>query len=175
MTDTPATSPENTPPPCTATGWRIATIVCLIALAIAATTAMSMFQQFKAQMEHLQAKMKNLPQIKYVSVLVDDKNAPAQLITFDPLDNFVQIQRVNDIKEGPNDSMQLWAIPTAGKPRSLGVVAPQIKTAQLPATSKMLADITQLAISVENKGGVETGKEPRLPYLFKGALIQKAM
>jgi anti-sigma-K factor RskA len=57
----------------------------------------------------------------------------------------------------------------------LGVVAPQIKTAQLPATSKMLADITQLAISVENKGGVETGKEPRLPYLFKGALIQKAM
>jgi len=134
-----------------------------------------MFQQFKAQMEHLQAKMKNLPQIKYVSVLVDDKNAPAQLITFDPLDNFVQIQRVNDIKEGPNDSMQLWAIPTAGKPRSLGVVAPQIKTAQLPATSKMLADITQLAISVENKGGVETGKEPRLPYLFKGALIQKAM
>jgi hypothetical protein len=63
--------------------------VCLIALAIAATTAMSMFQQFKAQMEHLQAKMKNLPQIKYVSVLIDDKNAPAQLITFDPLDNFV--------------------------------------------------------------------------------------
>jgi anti-sigma-K factor RskA len=57
----------------------------------------------------------------------------------------------------------------------LGVVAPQIKTAQIPATSKMLADITQLAISVENKGGVETGREPRLPYLFKGALIQKAM
>lgn len=67
-------------------------------------------------MEHLQAKMKNLPQIKYASVLVDEKNASAQLITFDPLDNFVQIQRVNDIKEGPNDSMQLRAIPTAGKP-----------------------------------------------------------
>ena len=30
-------------------------------------------------------------------------------------------------------------------------------------------------MKIENKGGVETGKEPRLPYLFKGALIQKAM
>jgi hypothetical protein len=41
--------------------------------------------------EHLQAKMKNLPQFKFVSLLVDDKNAPEQLITFDPQDKFVQI------------------------------------------------------------------------------------
>ena len=39
---------------------------------------------------------------------------------------------------------------------------------------KGLADITDLAISVESRGGVEPGALPRLPHLYAGALIQKA-
>jgi len=38
-----------------------------------------------------------------------------------------------------------------------------------------LSQATGLAVSVENKGGVEEGRPPRLPYLYTGALIRKAI
>jgi anti-sigma-K factor RskA len=172
---TELTSSPAQQPPCHATRWLAATIACLLALAIGAATFVSMFEQFTAQMAHLQAKLKMTPQIKYISVLVDDKGAPALLVTLDPKDGFVQIQRLNEVKEGPEDSMQLWALPASGQARSLGVLTTRIKTGQLPATEKMLADVPRLAISVENKGGIEPGANPRLPYLFSGMLIQKAI
>ena len=154
--------------------WRIATIVCLILLALAGAPGMSMREQFKAQHTHLQGKLKNTPQIRYVAVLQDAQHLPAQLITFDPQDGFVQIQRLNDVKEGQDDSMQLWALDDAGRPLSLGVITPKIKTAQLPVPDKILSQAVGLAVSVENKGGVEDGRAPRLPYLFSGTLIRKA-
>jgi len=176
MTDDTSAYPVSpTSPPCHATRWRIATIVCLILLAIAAATGMSMMEQFKAQLIHMQTKLKSTPQIKYVAVLLDDKQQPAQLITFDPLDGYVQIQRLNDVKEGREDSLQLWALDSEGRPLSLGVITTKIKTAQLPASDKILSQATALAVGVENKGGVEPGRAPRLPYLFAGALIRKAL
>ena len=168
---------NTVPPPSTPTHvsrWRIATIICLILLALAAATGMSMMEQFKAQLSHLQGKLKNTPQIRYIAVLLDDQHRPAQLVTFDPQDGFVQIQRLNDVKEGQEDSMQLWALDDSGRPLSLGVITPRIKTAQLPASDKILSQAAGLAVSVENKGGVEPGQPPRLPYLFSGTLIRKA-
>ena len=164
-----------TPPPCHTTRWRIATLACLILLAIAAATGVSMMEQFKAQLAHLQTKLKSLPQTRYIAVLLDDKHQPAQLITFDPLDGYLLIQRLNDVKEGQEDSMQLWAIDDSGRPLSLGVISTKIKTAQLPATDQVLSQTKALAVSVENKGGVEAGRPPRLPYLFSGALIRKTL
>jgi anti-sigma-K factor RskA len=161
--------------PCHATRWRIATLACLILLAIAAASGMSMLEQFKAQLSHLQTKLKSVPQIKYIAVLLDDKHMPAQLLTFDPQDGFLQVQRLNDVKEGQEDSMQLWALDDSGQALSLGVITPKIKTAQLPVSDKILSQASALAISVENKGGVEAGQLPRLPYLFTGVLIQKAL
>jgi anti-sigma-K factor RskA len=174
MTETtPTTATEH--PPCHATRWRIATIVCLMLLAIAAASGLSMLEQFKAQLSHLQTKLKSTSQIKYVAVLLDDKHLPAQLITFDPLDGYLLVQRLNDVKEGQEDSMQLWALDDSGRPLSLGVLTTKIKTAQLPVTDKILSQATALAISVENKGGVAADRPPRLPYLFTGALIRKAV
>ena len=155
--------------------WRAAAIACLVVMAIAAATGVSMFEQFTAQIVHLQTKLKNVAQIKYLAVLLDDKQAPALLVTFDPLDNALQIQRLNSVKEGRDDTMQLWALPANGKPISLGVLESSGKTLRLDANEKTLADVPQLAISVESKGGVEQGSGPRLPYLFKGTVIQKAL
>ncbi|MDD5028133.1 MAG: anti-sigma factor [Rhodoferax sp.] len=170
------TTPTNTPtPPAHATLWRLSTIICVVLLAIAAATGMSMLEQFKAQIGHLQTKLKSVPQIKYIAVLQDDKHLPAQLVTFDPQEGHVQIQRLNDVKEGPNDSMQLWALDDGGRALSLGVITPRLKTAQLPATDNILSQAKALAVSVENKGGVEPTAQPRLPYLFSGVLIQKAL
>ena len=166
-------TPETTPAATSVNGWRIVSIICLLVIAIGAASGISMYEMFGAQLTHLQAKLKSTPQIKYIAVLLDAKQAPGVLVTFDPQDGFLQLQRLTDIKEGPNDSMQLWAT-NGGKPQSLGVLTPKIRTAQLPMTSKGLDGITELAISVENRGGVEPGTPPLLPYLYTGALIQKA-
>jgi anti-sigma-K factor RskA len=55
------------------------------------------------------------------------------------------------------------------------VLSPGGKTLQLPATEAALAGVGQLAISVENRGGAAPSGGPRLPYLFNGALVQKAL
>jgi anti-sigma-K factor RskA len=144
-------------------------------MAFATATGVSMFEQFKAQVNQLQTKLKNVAQIKFIAVLTDDKMAPALLVTLDPQDDALQIQRLNSVAEGREDSMQLWALAADGKPRSLGVLGSSGKTLRLPATEKTLADVPELAISVEAKGGVEQGRGPRLPYLFKGAVVQKAL
>jgi len=161
--------------PCHATRWRVATLFCLILLALAGATGMSMMEQFKAQLTHLQGKLKSVPQLKYIAVLNDEQHQPALLVTFDPQDGYMQIQRLSNVKEGPEDSMQLWALDESDQPLSLGVVAPGIKTAQLRTTDQVLSLARRLAISVENKGGVEPGRMPRLPYLFTGSVIQKAL
>lgn len=177
MTDTtPAsgTVPAS-PTPCHETRWRIATIVCLILLALAGATGMSMMEQFKAQLGNVQAKLKSVPQIRYIAVLQDDQHRPAQLITFDPQDGYLQIQRLNDVKEGPQDSMQLWALDDDDRPLSLGIITPKIVTGQIRVSGTVLAQARALAVSVENKGGVEPDQLPRLPYLFTGLLIRKAL
>ena len=155
--------------------WRLATIACVILLAVAAATMVSMMEQFKAQVSHLQTKLKSVPQVKYVSVLLDDKQLPAMLISFDLQDGYLQVQRLNDVKEGQEDSMQLWALDSEGRALSLGVLPTKLKTAQVPVSDKILSQAVGLAISVENKGGVEPDRQPRLPYLFTGALVQKAL
>ncbi|GAB4216787.1 MAG: hypothetical protein Fur007_17530 [Rhodoferax sp.] len=147
----------------------------MILLAIAAATGASLFEQFKAQIGHLQKKLKQTPRIEWIAVLNDRQHQPALLITFDRQDGFLQIQRLNDVVEGREDSMQLWALDEANRPLSLGVITPKIKTVQLRAEANTLMLSHALAVSVENKGGVEPGRSPSMPYLFEGPLIRKAL
>lgn len=155
--------------------WRAATITCLVLLSVAVTTGFSMFEQFKAQVQHLQGQLKDTAQIKYIAVLVDTNQAPAVLVTMALQDNALQLQRLNAVTEGREDSMQLWALSDGDPARSLGVLESKGKTLRLTATERDFASATRLAISVEDKGGVTQAKGPRLPYLFTGAVVQKAL
>jgi anti-sigma-K factor RskA len=155
--------------------WRSATYACLVELSIGIATGMSMFEQFKAQIEHVQGKLKDTAQIKYIAVLADDKQAPAMLVTMALQDNALQVQRLNAVTEGREDTMQLWALSEGDPVRSLGVLESKGKTLRLSATERDFASATTLAISVEDKGGVTQAKGPRLPYLFKGPVVQKAL
>ena len=194
-------NPENThpapnaPQPRTRVSpwWRAATYALLIVLATAITTTLSMFEQFKAQISHLQTQLKTTPQIRFVAVLLDDKAAPAMLVTQDPQEGALQLQRLNTVKEGREDSMQLWALVPGQPPRSLGVITSKAATMRLPAKADALDGANTLAISVEDKGGVDVkgsvyadggvdaaakalpARGPRLPYLFQGALVRKAL
>ena len=155
--------------------WRATAIACLVLLAVALATGMSMFEQFKAQIEHVQSKLKDTAQVKYIAVLTDDKHAPALLVTMALQDTAIQIQRLNAVSEGREDSMQLWALSEGDPVRALGVLQTKGKTLRIPVTERDLASATTLAISVEDKGGALPGNGPRLPYLFMGSVIHKAL
>ncbi len=155
--------------------WRALAIALLVALLLAWAASTSVVEQLKAQIAHLQAKVSAVAQVQHVAVLLDSRQLPAMLVTAEVNASVLQLQRLNDLREGREDSMQLWALQADQPPRSLGVIASAYKTLQLPAASAALEGAAELAISVEDPGGAAQGHGPRLPYLFKGALVKKAL
>jgi anti-sigma-K factor RskA len=123
------------------------------------------------QNAQLVAQLQSQPDVRYVSVLADDKAAPAMLVTFDPKHNRLTLKRVGAYQEGPDKSLQLWAIPAAGAPRSLGVLAEQ-PVLRLTAAEQVVGQSPALAISLEPKGGVPGEGGPTGPVLWKGAVLQ---
>ncbi|RFO97475.1 hypothetical protein DIC66_06270 [Rhodoferax lacus] len=155
--------------------WRAATYFCLLLLAVGATAGVSMYEQFVAQIHDLQQKVQQTAQLQYVAVLMDDKGEPAMLVTQEFGQPYLQLQRLNSVVEGQEDSMQLWALPASGTAQSLGVLPPKLKTLRLPATASALDAVSKLGMSVEARGGVTQAQGPRLPYLLTGSVIRKAL
>lgn len=155
--------------------WRVAAIFALILLAVASATAFSLYEQFKAQMAHVQKQLATMPQIKYVAVLTDAQGAPGLLVTLDPSEQVLVLQRLNNVVEGREDSLQLWAMPANAKARSLGLLSVGHKTLRIPATEAQLRDALHLGVSAESKGGVDDAHGPSGTLIFKGAVIQKAL
>ena len=155
--------------------WRMLAVALMVLVLIGWAASASMVEQLKAQIAHAQAKLAEQPQITQVAVLVDGQGLPAMLATFTAKDNKLQLQRLNEVKEGREDSMQVWVLGADGKPRSLGIIESKYKTLQMPVLPVDLQGATELAISAEDKGGVAAGAPPSLPWLFKGWLVQKAI
>ncbi|RZJ06670.1 MAG: RNA polymerase subunit sigma-70 [Acidovorax sp.] len=126
-----------------------------------------------AQIAALQQQLQTTPQIQYVAVLADDKAAASMLVTYDPKHNQLVLQRVGGFQEGADKSLQLWALPPAGGPRSLGVLGHD-KLLKLAAQEGDVKEVPTLAVSLEPLGGVPGATGPTGPVLFKGALIRKA-
>jgi hypothetical protein len=55
------------------------------------------------------------------------------------------------------------------------VITSRYRTLQLPLKAEELQGLNELGISAENKGGVPEAAGPSLPWLFKGALVTKAI
>lgn len=127
-----------------------------------------------AQIAELRQQLQAAPQIQYVAVLADDKAAASMLVTFDPKNNQLVLQRVGGFQEGADKSLQLWALPPAGGPRSLGVLG-QEKLLNLTAGEADVRQVPALAISLEPRGGVPSAGGPTGPVLFKGELIQRML
>ena len=126
------------------------------------------------QVKDLSAKLAVAPEIQYVAVLADDKAAASMLVTFDPKNQKMMLKRVGGFREEVGKSLQLWAIPQSGGPKSLGVLGSDAVT-RLAATGNDVKQVPVLAISLEAKGGVPAGGGPAGPVLFKGALIETAL
>ena len=142
--------------------WRGAAAAGALATVLAVVTGLNLRDQ-----------LQNAPAIQYVAVLSDDKASASMLVTFDPRKRQLVLQRVGSYDEGADKSLQLWALPPGGAPRSLGVLdhAPALR---LPASESDVR-VPALAISLEPKGGVPSERGPTGPVLFKGPLIEKTI
>lgn len=154
--------------------WRGTTAAGALATVLAVVTAVGLRDDLGAQIGELQAKLEATPAIEYVAVLNDDKASASMLVTFDPKSQKLTLQRVGGFQEASDKSLQLWALPPSGVPRSLGVLT-QERLLQLAAGEGDVREVPALAVSLEPRGGVPSETGPTGPVLFKGALIQKML
>jgi anti-sigma-K factor RskA len=152
--------------------WRGAAGAGALATVLAVVTAVGLRDDLGAQISELQATLSAQPQIDYVAVLNDDQASASVLVTFDPKNKKLTLQRVGGYQEAFDKSLQLWALPPGTAPRSLGVLS-RDKLLQLATDQREVIEVPTLAISLEPKGGVPSETGPTGPVLFKGALIQK--
>ncbi len=152
--------------------WRGATVAGACATVLAVVTGWNLHEQRSREVAQLQAQLRAVPQEAYVAVLQDDKSTASMLVTFDPRNNRLTLQRVGNYQEAADRSLQLWALPREGKPRSLGVLD-RDKLLKLAAGEADVRDVPTLAISLEPKGGVPGEGGPTGPVLFSGTLIPK--
>ncbi len=154
--------------------WRTASAVGAVASVVAVTVALGMRQDMGSQIASLKAQMQAAPQIEYVAVLADDQAAASMLVTFDPKAKKLTLQRVGAYQEAGDRSLQLWALPPSGGPRSLGVLG-RDKLLRLTAGEVKVREVPTLAVSLGPKGAGPSETGPTGPVLFKGALIQKML
>lgn len=154
------------------TVWRVASAAGATAAVTAITMSVNLRQELGSEIAKLQTQLQATPQIEYVAVLSDDNAAASVLVTFDRQTNKLTLQRVGNYLEAGDRSLQLWALPQNGGPKSLGVLT-RDKLLRLPAGENDVREVPALAISLEPKGGVASETGPTGPVLFKGALIQK--
>jgi anti-sigma-K factor RskA len=143
--------------------WRGAAAAGALATVVAVVVGLNLGEQ-----------LRTAPTVQYVAVLSDDQSAASMLVTFDPNNRQLVLQRVGSYHEGADKSLQLWALPPGGAPRSLGVLGrdPALK---LAAQESDVRAVPTLAISLEPKGGVPSARGPTGPVLFKGPLIEKML
>lgn len=108
----------------------------------------------------------------YVAMLADDKSQPVIVITGDATRHQLIARVVAHQTIDANKSLELWAVPKQGAPRSLGLVsADGTVTLPLPDNDTPQA-IPLLAVTLEPKGGSPNPNGPTGPILFKGAWVQ---
>ena len=158
--------------------WRGATGAASLALAVLAWVTVGVQRQAGEDVAQLQAEMavlaSNQSRIEYVAVLsgaASQTGGAEVLVTFDTSRQRLTLQRVGTYQEAPDKSLQLWALPPGGKPRSLGVLGTD-RLLQLAARAEAVKEIPALAISLEPKGGVSDESGPTGPVLFSGRLIR---
>ena len=113
------------------------------------------------------APWRGSPDLQFVAVLADDQSAANLLVSFDPRQGSLHLKRVSQYREAADKSLQLWALPPGGAPRSLGVLGAGKEQKFSVADRKDFA-VPMLAVSLEPKGGVPSAGGPTGAVLFKG-------
>jgi len=109
----------------------------------------------------------------YVAVLSDPKTQKPVLYVSAPRNSReLRIKALDPAIQVSNASLELWALPRGGKPRSLGIVTGERTLLQLASAADLtLSDVPMLAVSLEPPGGSKTGL-PTGPVLYSGPCVK---
>jgi anti-sigma-K factor RskA len=115
----------------------------------------------------------------YVAVLSDARTQKAVLmVSARRTDTELRVVTLDPAIQVSDASLELWALPKGGKPKSLGLISdadkPGANRAQLrlsAAADKTLSDVPMLAVSLEPRGGSPTGS-PTGPVLYSGPCVK---
>lgn len=108
-----------------------------------------------------------VPVVSYVAALNDEKSGAAVLVAADTTNRTMRIRVVGGAPVPDQKTLQLWAVPKQGAPRSLGLIAAGATQLTLPANA-ISADVALLAVSLEPSGGSPDPNGPTGPILYKG-------
>lgn len=152
----------------------VAAVVVGVNLSGEVKTRDGQLAQLTQQKDQIVAELRAAPQVQYVAVLADDKSDASMVVTFDSKNQRLVLKRVGGFQEAADKSLQLWALPPSGGPKSLGVLGGE-PVVRLTAAEGQVREVPALAISLEPKGGVPSAGGPTGPVLFKGELIQRML
>ena len=110
----------------------------------------------------------------YLAVLSDPKTQkPVLLVSAGRTSDLLWVKTLDPAIHVTEKSLELWALPAQGNPRSLGLVSADEKTMLklVSIADHSLAEVPVLAVSLEPKGGSPTGA-PTGPVLFTGRCVQ---
>ena len=108
----------------------------------------------------------------FVAMLADDKSQPVAVVTGNVRTNTLTVKLVVPQNVAADRSLELWAVPKEGNPRSLGLLAADGSiTLALPANATP-DTVPLLAVTLEPKGGSPKADGPTGPIVFKGAWVR---
>ncbi|TFW16146.1 anti-sigma factor [Duganella callida] len=112
------------------------------------------------------------PQLDYVATLTDDKAHTALVLTGDTGRRTLTVRLVGNAPVASDKTLQLWAVPKQGNPRSLGVLGDHGEIRLALTNSAIADDVALLAVSLEPKGGSPDPNGPTGPILYKGNWVR---
>ena len=115
---------------------------------------------------------RSAPAVSDIATLTDEQARTALLVLADRERKLLTVRLVATRPLSQEQTLQLWAVPQQGKPRSLGVLGGG-RELSLPLTREALgADVALLAVSLEPKGGSPDPSGPTGPILYKGGWVR---